>query len=68
MNDPLVASVFGPVPLSRLVRYYRNMARSMTWDNKPNRSFYNSRLRQTIADYRERGPLSDSAERTASAV
>lgn len=57
MTDPLVASVFGPVPLSRLVRYYRNMARSLSWDGKPQRAFYYSRLRQVIADYRERGPI-----------
>jgi hypothetical protein len=65
VNDPIVASVFGPVRLSRLVSYYRNMARSVTWDGKSNRAFYHSRLRQMIADYRERGPLSAMPESLA---
>lgn len=40
------------VNFARLVRYYRTLAHSLTWDGRSQLAFYNGRLRVAIAERR----------------
>ena len=53
-RDPILLTAYGPQPLSRMIRYYRNMAATPNaWASQTNRAVAYSCLRNLIRRARE---------------
>lgn len=53
-RDPVLLTIYGPQRLSRLIRYYRTMARTPTpWDPGSNRRIAHAIIRALIGEARQ---------------